>query len=881
MKNIFISFSEEQKDLALKIAGALDEFKPWVYLKEVQGGDDIFEQVGIALQKANIFVIILSKESITSEWVKNELRVASNGKVSGQISKIIPVLFDKDIEIPQFLKGLAYIKAFESVEQVPLNVLNSVKSVTTSSQKRVFVNRHSEFGALQDWINDPDLRIISIYGMTGIGKETLIVETIKRVWNQIPVKKIELTPGHVGAGLTISLCALAEIDIPAETIDENEREELNKIAVEKILSNNQLLFFSGFESILNEDGTPSKEIQCILDHYVALPNSQKYPLFISSRRKTKLSDIDRRNYQELPLRAMEEKHIIQLLRIEFEVYKLAEKTTQEKLQKIASYLHGYPLATRYIPAIIAEKGVDLFLETPKSINNLKVDIAKTILSKLSLTPEKTKILEILAIIGDPVSPSELKEALQEIPEDIFFDNLDDMFGMNLLESAGNRLTIHPLLADHFINIFRDEVEYDQIINRLKENSLARLKKMQPKGSKYVDLLKRTVRLYFYSGDLQGGREVRRDLIGELGLAVVELYRRGNYTSALSFANEYLSEYPQDKKILYHKARILSRQGKVQESITILNQLVSTAYSDRIRAKNWQAIGRTYLENARSQENKFWDLAEKAFNKALGFNEHHTSLRDLGDLYKRKGDLAERQGDLGQKKSFYLEATGFLDRALSLSPGEPYILSLFSDVLWQLDRREEAIQYLEEAMRYIPGDQTILFRIGRFYHEVGKEKANKELIRKAVDFFQKAYSAGSKFLDPLLSLISANIDLGQSYSLQEAEKLLSSIKHCPEDKRHILSGIKIDYYLKVNKIPEAEKELSRLWKGGTKAEEYVRKAAILIMKAKIAYQDGYFSLGDSYAKQAKETCEEGLKKFPDNPHILRQLEAVEDFPQEKN
>lgn len=875
MKNIFISFSKEQEEFAQKIAGTLSEFNPWVYLTRVNGGDDIFEKVGTALEKTNIFIVILSKESIESEWVKNELRVAFSQKISGQTSKIIPVLWENTIQAPTFLKGISYIKAFESAEHALQEILSSVKDENFISRKRNFVNRYSEIGLLQDWILDPDLSIISIYGMSGIGKETLIFEAIKRVWDRIPVNKIELTSNNIGAGLTISLCAKAEIDIPVDTIGEEERKELNKLAVEKILSSNQLLFFSDFESILNDDGTPSTEIQLIIDHYSTLPTSKSYPLFITSRRKPNLSILNRKIYQELPLRAMQEQNIIQLLRIELEIYPLPnEEITSEKLQRIASYLHGYPLATRYIPSIIAQKGIDFFLETPKSIEKLKIDIAKTILSKLSLSPEEIKILEILAIIAEPISPTELKEATQEISEVDFFEKLDHMFEMNLLESEGNKLTIHPLLIDHFTNIIRDDDQYISIINRLKEISLSRLKKMEHQGSKYVNLLKRTVRLYFYAGDLQGGRQVRRDLIGELGLAVVELYRRGNYDSALTFADEYLSEYPNDKKILFHKARILSRLKRPEESIAILRDLISTAYSDKIRAKNWQAIGRAYLENASSNENEFWDLAENAFNKSLSLNEHHSALRDLGDLYTRKGDSAEREGDLSRKKTCYEEASGFFVKALDIAPGEPYIHSMYSDVLWQLGKKIEAVNSLETALRYIPGDATIIFRVGRFYHETGKETGNKKFIEKAITFFERAHSNSSRFIDPLLSLISANLDIGRESNLQKVETLLSTIKFCPEDKRHVLSGIKIDFYLKTNNITKADEELSRFWNGGITAEEYVRKAAVLSFKSKKAFQEGYSSLGQSYSKQARELCEEGLLNFSGNPYLLRQLDSLQ-------
>lgn len=250
MKYVFISFSEEQERFANDIKNALSKYAPWVYTHEVKGGDDIFEKVGMALEQANIFIVILSEESVKSEWVKNELRVAYAKIVSGESSRIIPVLWESKVEIPTFLKGLKYIKAYESTEVALSEIEKAVEEERTVSQKRRFINRHEEIGKLSDWIHDPQVRLISIFGMTGIGKETLIIEAIKRNWQSISVKKLELTSGHIGAGLTVSLCALADLEIPNEDTPEEQLEKLNKIAIEKICISKQLLLITGLESLL-------------------------------------------------------------------------------------------------------------------------------------------------------------------------------------------------------------------------------------------------------------------------------------------------------------------------------------------------------------------------------------------------------------------------------------------------------------------------------------------------------------------------------------------------------------------------------------------------------------------------------------------------------
>lgn len=393
----------------------------------------------------------------------------------------------------------------------------------------------------------------------------------------------------------------------------------------------------------------------------------------------------------------------------------------------------------------------------------------------------------------------------------------------------------------------------------------------PEGLNYINLLKRTVRLFFFSGDYKGGRNIRKDLIGELKEAIVELYHQQKYKEVLEYTEEYLDEYPNDNHVKYYRARGLSKLNQPFESKKLLDSLIIQSKYENQKAKYWQAKGRAYYENPSQVGNEYLELAENAFNKALQFNEHHTSLRDLGVIYMRKGEEPSISEE--EKYKYFNEAAGYFERALDIAPSEAYIHSIYADVLWQLGKRKEAIAHIMEAKAYLPNDPIVNFRAGRFLHDYGKENRDESQIRQAVGFFRKSFNEKKGFLDSKLSLISALIDLGDEESLNEVKDLINSLSYYPSEKREVVFGVKIDYYLKVGDLDAAQIEMNRLWKGGIHPDEFTRKASILIHQAEKAGSDGYNSMRENYFSNAKEICNKGLQKFPGNPHITRQLERI--------
>ncbi|MCR1964105.1 toll/interleukin-1 receptor domain-containing protein [Clostridium perfringens] len=109
MLNVFISHNYKDKPLARKISNELIKYgiKPWIDESEIKLGDSLIEKIRAGLDNMDYLVVLISKNSVQSEWVKKELDIAMNSEIEGKKVITIPILAGK-CDLPGFLKGKLY-----------------------------------------------------------------------------------------------------------------------------------------------------------------------------------------------------------------------------------------------------------------------------------------------------------------------------------------------------------------------------------------------------------------------------------------------------------------------------------------------------------------------------------------------------------------------------------------------------------------------------------------------------------------------------------------------------------------------------------------------------------------------------------------------------
>ena len=102
----FISYSRQDREQVERIARQLhnrDDIFVWYDDWELRGGDRLRDRLKSAIASSAVFVLMLSRNSVTSEWVKDEIDEAFAHDI-----RVIPVRLD-DCKLPFSVTGRLYV----------------------------------------------------------------------------------------------------------------------------------------------------------------------------------------------------------------------------------------------------------------------------------------------------------------------------------------------------------------------------------------------------------------------------------------------------------------------------------------------------------------------------------------------------------------------------------------------------------------------------------------------------------------------------------------------------------------------------------------------------------------------------------------------------
>ncbi len=109
MTGVFISYSSKDKVFAARLASDLKAkgLRVWYDQWELRVGDSLLDKIGAGISSNDYLVVILSKSSVASEWVKKELNAALIKELGEKRVVVLPVLIE-DCKIPPLLSDKIY-----------------------------------------------------------------------------------------------------------------------------------------------------------------------------------------------------------------------------------------------------------------------------------------------------------------------------------------------------------------------------------------------------------------------------------------------------------------------------------------------------------------------------------------------------------------------------------------------------------------------------------------------------------------------------------------------------------------------------------------------------------------------------------------------------
>ena len=129
---VFLSYSSADKAMAEKLATDLRSHgvDVWYDKWEIQPGDSLRRKIDQGIEGADYFLVLLTPNSLQSEWVQTELDAGMVRRIEG-LCKLIPIIRNlKDEQIPVTLRGLRWVK-LESYEDGLRELVNVCHGVQT------------------------------------------------------------------------------------------------------------------------------------------------------------------------------------------------------------------------------------------------------------------------------------------------------------------------------------------------------------------------------------------------------------------------------------------------------------------------------------------------------------------------------------------------------------------------------------------------------------------------------------------------------------------------------------------------------------------------------------------------------------------------------
>jgi len=189
MVSVFLSHSSKDKPFVRELADFLEkdgEIKVWLDERQIAPGQNIVACIAEGLD-ADFILLILSPDSVESNWVKEEWTDAFWEQTNSRKTKLVGVLY-RDCRIPRLLRNKKYFDLRTNQPDGFREIRTFLLSQQPAAPRRVnylpvrppiFIGREQELAGLRERLRQPGA-LVSVAEMAGRGKTTLALEFAHR-----------------------------------------------------------------------------------------------------------------------------------------------------------------------------------------------------------------------------------------------------------------------------------------------------------------------------------------------------------------------------------------------------------------------------------------------------------------------------------------------------------------------------------------------------------------------------------------------------------------------------------------------------------------------------------------------------------------------------
>jgi len=157
---IFISYAHKDKSFADSIAQNLVRVRHnvWIDTWEINAGESLIARIQEAVGFADAIIVVLSQNSINSEWCKKELHSGLIRELEEKNTILIPCRID-DCEVPLFLREKLYVDFRDDADKAFSLLDRSLRRISNPHQSRVEKPEYYIDWAV-DWGNTENASIV-------------------------------------------------------------------------------------------------------------------------------------------------------------------------------------------------------------------------------------------------------------------------------------------------------------------------------------------------------------------------------------------------------------------------------------------------------------------------------------------------------------------------------------------------------------------------------------------------------------------------------------------------------------------------------------------------------------------------------------------------
>jgi tetratricopeptide (TPR) repeat protein len=767
-KTVFISHSSADIDIALSIGTALEKAfgkdTIWVDYFDLSGSDELVPVIANAIGKAKWFILIASENSMKSNWVKHEAKLALYNSIEKKDYRLLTIKID-DCQFPEELeielKSRKYIDAKTNLDNAIEEIINllSTQVSTRSNLQNVFVDRGSEMDTLESMINN--FKLVYVVGWHGIGKTSTVEEYANSKLGATYLK-IELTAGHDIYLLCRQIISRTGNEQPASDATNISLLNTTMNALESFFKKtNGFIFFDDAEKAMDDAGEFRPYLVDFIDYYLKC-ESFKNSLVITTLHQPDIK-IDQANKTQIALiKPLPDHFIDQCIKRWYFAIKKEEMPDSSDFNKMVKIVGGHPLAARLLSSFLAFNPPEI-LNRKGFVTSFRHNTSEYImrsyleyLSNLEIT-----LLQIISVVGsginvhDITSLSIIKPNIRKDcdPLEAVKNSLSRLSQRLLIIQEGEKLILHPIINQFFLDIAKKSNNFEVIAAEvgnlffIKTNIIIeKLEKFKDNPNRFcnksykslnyqlLNYLAPAHRLLLISGQSDKANRLPYSIKGHIREMVFIYYQQfKNYNEVILFCDQWLRIEPSDLDVMIYKARSLRKLGRTDEAIKILEKL-SGVHASRVQA----IIAREYGNIARDERD--YESAIYHFKQASSII--YSSGNPIYPLayIDLAGTLVDRATLRGTKdplrESDFIEATNLLEKVKPLiSNFDTICLPLYIDTLMNTGREIEAQEILTDSLEFNPDDPRLNIRMADILR---KSPAH---IDDAYQFAERAYQGG--------------------------------------------------------------------------------------------------------------------------------------------